>query len=473
MTALDQPRPLSVVQQSMWTTYRLAPGSSAYNTVLRLRARGHVDTEALARAVRALQGRHEQVRSLFTEHQGRPCRVPLGEPPDAFVLLDLADADETGLLAASRSAGMTPFRLETEGPLRIVLVRRSPDDAVLVVAAHHIINDFVSRALLVRDLLSAYADAAVGRTPLLPPVPASYDDQVDAENRFLASDAGDHAAAQWRHALAGAEPAELPLDRPRPTVRAYAGDTVERRLPADLVAGLARVAEAAGVTAFAFLLAAFQSLVHRWTGQGDFLLGVPATARPGRGMREVVGCFTNTLPVRARLRPGSTFHDVAVEAGREVLRALGGGRYPSALLGRSIGAEQAAPLYHMALFLVDTERMYRSVPRPPEQGRPEGPSVPCAGLRIAMIDTAQQEGQLDLLLRMEQGPETISTAYSYDTDVLDRATVERIADGFERILRAMVAAPDTPVADVPLTDGDDLRELLTLGGMTSGGIALP
>lgn len=461
MTTTDRCRPLSVVQQSMWTTYRLAPGSSAYNTVLRLRIRGRVDTDALARAVRALQERHEQLRSLFTDREGRPCRVPLDEPPDGFVLLDLAGTDEKELMAASHDAGMTPFRLEADGPLRVVLVRRTLEDGVLVIAAHHIVNDFVSRALLVRDLLGAYADAVAGVAPVRPAVAASYDDHVDAERRFLASEAGEKAAVRWREALAGAVPGEFALDRPRPPVRAYEGGTVERRLPADLVSGLARAAEAAGVTSFAFLLAAFQTLVHRWTGQDDFLLGVPATARAGRGMREVVGCFTSTLPVRALVRPGDTFHDVAASADREVLRALGDGRYPSALLNRS------TPLYHMALFLVDTERMYRSVPRPPEDGWSEGPSVSRAGLRVGVIDTAQQEGQLDLLLRMEQGPKTISTAYSYDSGVLDRATVERIADGFERVLRTVVAAPGTSVADIPLMDDDELRELLSLGGGTT------
>ncbi|MFF1478054.1 condensation domain-containing protein [Streptomyces sp. NPDC058301] len=457
----DRSRPLSIVQQSMWTAYRLVPGSAAYNTVVRLRLRGRVDTDALARAVRALQERHEQLRSLFTEREGRPCRVPLDEPPNGFVLLDLAGADEKELTAASRDAGMTPFRLEAEGPLRVSLVQRTPEDSVLVIAAHHIVNDFVSRALLVRDLLSAYATAVTGATPVLPAVVASYDDHVDTERRFLASEAGEKAAARWRDALAGAVPGELPLDRPRPAVRACEGDTVGRRLPADLLSAVERAAEATGVTPFAFLLAAFQTLVHRWTGQDDFLLGVPATVRAGRGMREVVGCFTNILPVRAFFRPGDAFHDVVTRAGREVLRALGDGRYPSALMSRS------TPLYHMALFLVDTERMYRSVPRPPEAGRPEGPSVSCAGLRISMIDTTQQDGQLDLVLRMEQGPETISTAYSHDSHVLDRSTIERIADGFERVLRTVVAAPGIPVADIPLMDADELREVLSLGGGTT------
>ncbi|MFI1500657.1 condensation domain-containing protein [Streptomyces platensis] len=472
MTSTPSPLPLSATQESLWTAYRIAPHSSAYNTVLRLRVRGVVDIDALERAVEALRGRHEQLRSLFTEDRGRPCRIPLERPPGCFALHDLAEADEDELLAASQRAGLAPFRLEAEGPLRIVLVRRSPDDSVLVVAAHHVVNDFVSRVVIVRDLLDAYTDLAAGRDPQLPPVPASYADHVEKERRYVASPAGQEAAARRRHRLAGAVPAELPLDRPRPPVRSYEGDTVQRRLPADLVASLDDCAAAVGVTPFACLLAAFQVLVHRWTGRDDFLLGVPATRRAGRQLSEVVSCFTDTAPLRARFPGEVTFRDTAVAAGQEVLRGLTDSRYPSALLNRpaATGHEAGrAPLYHLALFLVDLEKVYKSVPRPPE-GTPEGPSTSRAGLRISMIDTPrQQEGQLDLMVRLERGSRTISAAFSYDTDVFDRATVDGFADSFERVLRAAVGTPDMPVAEIPLTDPDELRELLALGTGDRGG----
>ncbi len=474
MTTTPPPLPLSATQESLWTAYRIAPQSSAYNTVLRLRVRGVVDIDALERAVEALRGRHEQLRSLFTEDRGRPCRIPLERPPGCFALQDLAEADEGELLAASQRAALAPFRLEEQGPLRIVLVRRSPDDGVLVVAAHHIVNDFISRVLIVRDLLGAYGELAAGRDPQLSPVPTSYADYIEQERRYVASPAGQEAAARRRRRLAGAVPAELPLDRPRLPVRSYEGDTVQRRLPADLVKSLDNCAASVGVTPFACLLAAFQVLVHRWTGQDDFLLGVPATRRAGRQLSEVVSCFTDTAPVRARFRQDVTFRDTAVDTGREVLRGLTDSRYPSALLDCPTATGQEAgraPLYHMALFLVDLEKVYKAVPRPPE-GTAEGPSVGCAGLRITMIDTPrQQEGQLDLMVRLERGPTTISAAFSYDTDLFDRATVERFADGFERVLRAGIKTPGMPVAEIPLTDPDDLLELLTLGIGDRGGRA--
>ncbi|WP_411137960.1 condensation domain-containing protein [Streptomyces sp. C10] len=474
MTITPPPLPLSATQESLWTAYRIAPHSSAYNTVLRLRVRGVVDIDALERAVEALRGRHEQLRSLFTEDHGRPCRIPLERPPGCFALHDLAEADEGELLAASQRAALAPFRLEAEGPLRIVLVRRSPDDSVLVVAAHHIVNDFVSRVVIVRDLLQAYTDLAAGRDPQLPPAPVSYADHVERERRYVASPAGQEAAARRRRRLAGAVPAELPLDRPRLPVRSYEGDTVLRRLPADVVNSLDGCAAVAGVTSFACLLAAFQVLVHRWTGRDDFLLGVPATRRAGSQLSEVVSCFTDTAPVRATLRRDATFRDTAVDAGQEVLRGLTDSRYPSALLDCPTATGQEAgraPLYHMALFLVELEKVYKSVPRPPE-GAVEGPPTSCAGLRISMIDTPrQQEGQLDLMVRLERGSRTISAAFSYASDVFDRVTVERFADSFERVLRAGIENPGMPVAEIPLTDPDDLLELLALGTGDGGGRA--
>lgn len=465
MTLKTPPMPLSAVQEALWAAYRIAPRSSAYNTVLRLRVRGGVDIDLLKRAVRAVQERHEQLRSLFTEAEGRPCRIPLEEPPGCFALQDLTGVGEDQLLTASQQACLAPFELEASGPLRVVLVRRSPHDSVLVIAVHHIVNDFVSRALIVRDLLAAYTDLAAGADPQLPPPTVSYADHVEQERRYVVSAAGQETAARWGRLLAGAVPAEFPLDRPRPAVRSYEGDTVQRQLPADLVSSLTRCAESVGVTPFAFVLAAFQALFHRWTGQDDFLVGVPATTRVGRRVSEVVGCFTNTLPVRARCHPGLTFDDLAAAADREVLRGLRDGRYPSALLSLPTGAGRdagRAPLYHMALFMVDLEKMYRSVPRPPE-GVVEGPSTHYAGLRVAMIDTPQQEGQMDLMIRLERGMTTISAAYSYSTDVFDRMSVEGFADGFERILRAVVRTPGVPVAEIPLTDADDLAELLELG----------
>jgi len=463
MSAAEPPvraLPLTAIQESMWTAYRIAPDSAAYNIVMPLRLRGHVDPAAMEAAVTSVGERQELLRSVFTEAEGRPVRHAFEQPLIHMELQDLDGAGEAEFLKAAEEAGARPFRLESE-TFRVVLLRRTDEDWALVTSAHHIVGDFTSRWLLVRDVLDAYQGHATGSAPNWRPLKAGYSDHAAEELRFTASEAGVRAAADWQAAVAGSAPAELPLDRPRPRVRSLRGDTVVRQLAPESAQGLGAAANTAGVTPFAYLLAVFQSLTHRWTGQDDFLLGVPASSRSGRGQRDVIGCFLNTMPVRAEFGPATTFGEAATTAGERIMRGMFGVRYPCTL------AFPKGALFRAALFLVQMDRMEPPVPNVPP-GAAVGPSIPYAGLDIALIDVPQQEGQLDLLLRIEQTPEGITAVFSYDTDVLDRASVERFADGYERFLAAAVRDPGTRVADVPLVGDGDLGALLTFGAGDTG-----
>ncbi|MEU6862127.1 condensation domain-containing protein [Streptomyces sp. NPDC046876] len=453
--------PLTAIQQSMWTAYRVAPEASAYNIVMPLRLRGRVDPAAMAAAVTAVGARQELLRSVFTETAAGARRTVSAEPLVRLEYRDMDGAGEAALHAAAEEAGARPFRLESAA-FRVVLLRRSDEDWALVTSAHHIVSDFTSRWLLVRDLLDAYEGLAAGVEPRWRPIPGSYADHAAEEQRHTASEAGRRSSALWQESVGGAPAAELPLDRPRPALRSYRGGTVVRQLPRETADGLGGAAGAAGVTPFAYLLSVFQALTHRWTGQDAFVLGVPATSRMGRALRDVVGCFLNTMPVRADFTPQSTFRSAAAQAGERVMRGMVNVRYPCAL------AFPRATVFRTALFLVQMDRMEPPVPNVPP-GAAEGPSVPYAGLDIALIDVPQQEGQLDLLLRIEQTPEGITAVFSYDTDVLDRATVERFALGYERMLAAAVAAPDTRIADVELAGQAELAALLALSAGAGAG----
>ena len=447
--------PLTTIQESMWTAYRIAPDSAAYNIVMPLRLRGRIDPAAMEAAVASVGERQELLRSVFTEQDGRPVRVVAEQPLIRLEFRDLHGADEARLFQAAEEAGARPFRLEA-GTFRVVLLRRTDDDWALVTSAHHIVSDFTSRWLLVRDVLDAYAAHATGTAPAWRPLTSSYTDYAAEELRYTASDAGLTAAEEWRTAVRGSAPAELPLDRPRPRVRSLRGDTVVRRLAPESADGLGPAANAAGVTPFAYLLAVFQALTHRWSGQDDFLLGVPASARSGRGQRDLIGCFLNTMPVRAEFGPDTTFRSAATQAGERVMRGMFGVRYPCGL------AFPDTVLFRAALFLVQMDRMEPPVPNVPP-GAALGPSISYAGLDIALIDVPQQEGQLDLLLRIEQTPDGVTAVFSYDTDVLDRTSVERLADGYERLLAAGVRDPDTRIAEVELAGAADVDALLALG----------
>ncbi|MEU9038884.1 condensation domain-containing protein [Streptomyces sp. NPDC048352] len=460
-TTTAEALPLTAIQQSMWTAYRVSPEASAYNIVMPLRLRGPVDPAAMDAAVTAVGARQELLRSVFTESAAGVRRTVSEAPLVRLEFRDLDGADEAALHRAAEEAGSRPFRLES-GAFRVVLLRRSDEDWALVTSAHHIVSDFTSRWLLVRDVLDAYEGLAAATEPAWRPLPGSYADHAAEELRYTASEAGRRAAALWQESVADAAAAELPLDRPRPALRSYRGATVVRQLPKDTADALPGAASAAGVTPFAYLLAVFQALTHRWTGQDAFVLGVPATSRMGRAQRDVIGCFLNTMPVRADFDERSTFRSTAAQAGERVMRGMVNVRYPCAL------AFPRATVFRTALFLVQMDRMEPPVPNVPP-GAGEGPSVRYAGLDIALIDVPQQEGQLDLLLRIEQTQDGITAVLSYDTDVLDGETVARFADGFERMLAAAVAQPDTPVADVELAGAGELEALLALGTGTGGG----
>ncbi|MEU2130151.1 condensation domain-containing protein [Streptomyces sp. NPDC018352] len=447
--------PLTAIQEAMWTAYRVAPESASYNIVMPLLLRGPVDPAAMAEAVTAVGDRQELLRSVFTEQDGTPIRTAAERALVRMEFRDLDTIDEEGLRRAAEEAGARPFRLES-GAFRVVLLRRTDEEWALVTAAHHIVSDFTSRWLLVRDLLDAYEGISTGTAPAWRPIPGSYADHAAEELRHIASEAGRRGADRWRESVAGAPAAELPLDRPRPVVRSLRGGTVVRVLAPATAQGLDAAADDAGVTPFAYLLGVFQALTHRWTGQEEFVLGVPATSRMGKAQRDVIGCFLNTMPVRAEFDATSTFRGTAALAGERVMRGMVNVRYPCAL------AFPQATVFRTALFLVQMDRMDPPVPNVPP-GQIIGPSVTYKGLDIALIDVPQQEGQLDLLLRIEQTPDGVTAVFSYDTDLLDRATVERFADGYERMLAAAVADPGTRIADVELAGQDETAALLALG----------
>ncbi len=463
MTGRGEPagRPLSAVQRSMWTAYRVAPGSSAYNIVMPLRVRGPLSVPALERAVADVGARQAQLRSYFAEADGEPVRLEQPGPCVRLTVRDMPGSTPPELYEAARRAGEEPFDLERGGPFRVVLLRRADDDFALVTSAHHIVGDFTSRWLLVRDLLHAYRGRATGTDPGRPALRGDYDDHVRDEEDFLGSPAGRRAAAYWRDAVAGTSAAQLPLDRPRPALPSHRGDTVRLHLPAGLSGELVSSAKDLGTTSYALLLAAFQALVHRWTGRTDFLLGAPATNRIGKERRDVIGCFLNTLPVRARTAPSDSLRTLAAAAEREVLGGMLQVRHPCTL-PLTEGAAGRAPLFRMAVFLVQMGRMDPPVPSVP-RGAPEGPPIGFGGLGLALIDVPQQEGQLDLMVRLEHGDDGLTAVFSYDTDLFERATVERLASAYERFVRVAAQAPDTAVGDVDLLAGDELAALLALG----------
>jgi amino acid adenylation domain-containing protein len=444
--------PLSFAQERLWFLHQLEPENPSYNVPAALRLEGPLDVPALERALGALVQRHEALRTTFRVEDGSPVQVihPEARLDLAVVrLAELAPADRAEAMRREIVAeARLPFDLEA-GPLfRARLLVLGEADHVLCTTLHHIVSDGWTRGLLNRDLTALYGAFAAGTEPSLPPLALQYADYAAWQRGWLAGEALDRQIAYWKERLAGAPPVlELPTDRPRPPVQSYRGGQRQRALPPTLRDGLRELSRREGVTLFTTLLAAFDVLLHRISGQGDLVVGTAIAGRSDVALEDVVGFFVNVLALRAEVD------------GAEPFRALLA-RVHEACLGAY--AHQDMPF----------ERLVQELDPARDPGRPplvqvtfalnNAPGVAVALPGLALRGTgggAHATAKYDLQLAVTEAPGTLSVAAAYASDLFDAATIDRLLAAFEQILEAVVATPDRAVGDLPLLTPDERRTL--------------
>lgn len=425
----------------MWFLHRLAPGSAAYNVVLGVRTHSPLDEKALGRAVAALARRHELLSSVYEEEDGQPVRRPAPGLAVPFEVREVPGRTDEELTLLAREAGARPFALSDAWPFRVVLLRRTPADAALVVAAHHIASDATSQWLMLRDLLDSYA---LGGAEL--PAVAPYSGHVDQERALAESPAHARAEQYWAGLGTGTAAATLPHDRPATGQAALRGATYVHPLAPELAARLPDAAARAGVTPFALLLGAFQAAVHRSTGLDDFLIGCPASSRIAKGTADMVGYLVNSLALRARFAADTTIGETVDEAHLGLLAGLRRLRHPVPV-----------PKFAMAVTLLATDRL----PVPGLVGATGQTTY--GGLRLTLLDLPHMEGQFDFNVELRSSADELTVVLRYADELFDRETVERFAEVYTRMIEAAVDEPTAAVARIAPTADDQLAELLALG----------
>jgi hypothetical protein len=446
--------PLSVGQQSLWLMHQLAPDSAAYNDVDAMRLAPVLDVAVLQRAVTALVERHDLLRPRFVETEDRVVRVLC---PPGSVRVDVRDvprATDSELLALSRQIGTAPFPLTETGPLRVVLLRRSTD-AALVVATHHIASDALSQRIIWRDLAEAYRAGAVDSEPGWPALSATYHDFVAREQTLLDSPRRAEMEEYWQRVCAGACAATLPTDRLRPARSAFRGATRSVPLPEDLVRRVWATAAAAQVTPFTVLLAAFQVLLHRCSGQEDLMIGCPTTVRRTRVLRDMVGLLVNTIVVRARFAPDTTVAAAIEQARQQLVDGMSRVSYPLALLNSARADRE--PLYRIAITMVKPP-LGDTIP-PTDSG----PFELFPGHQSHRLDIPRLEGQFDLTAEITQMPNSMAAVFRYDTELFDQATIDRLLRLYLQVISAACANPTVRVSRLSMVDDAERRRLLALG----------
>ncbi|MDY7096394.1 MAG: condensation domain-containing protein, partial [Acidobacteriota bacterium] len=452
----DGPLPLSFAQQRLWLVEQLEPGTAAYAVPASLELRGALEAAALSRALGSLLERQRALRARFPSEAGEPVQELLPAPERASLpVVDLAGlrdpVDEATRLATVEAR--RPFDLE-QGPLfRSSLLRLAPDHHRLVLSLHHVVADGWSMGILVRELGQLYANASGAEEAALAPLPVDYADYAAWQRSWLRGEVLERQVAAWREVLAGVPVLELPGDRPRPAVRSTEGARFPVRLASELTERLRRLGRDHGATLFMTVLASFQELLSRLTGDRDLAVGVPESGRGVPEVEELVGFFVNVLVLRGQLAPEESFGQRLAAARRTVLQAYGHRWVPFEKL-----VEELSPgrdLAHTPLFQV---MLVMDGAPPPSASWGELEAQPVVvetgvskfDLTLALSERALAEVPAEALAEGSEGETELAGYFVYRTDLFDRSTIARWAGWWRRLLESALAEPEKPVAELSL-----------------------
>ncbi len=433
----DGRAPLSFSQERMWFLAQLDAGNSlAYHMFVIERLHGRLEPDALGLALREIIGRHESLRTRITVVDGQPVQVAdVAVSPLERVDLRAVPAQDREQRARELidERANTPFDLAVGPLVRCALLRLGEDDHILCLVLHHLIADGGSVKVILRELSLRYAAHTEGRDPAVPPLDLQYADYAQWQRDQAAGPEAAGAMAYWTERLADAPVLDIVTDRPRPAIRTPRGAFVVRRLPAALTAALQRLAREEECTLFMVLLAAYQVLLARYTGQQDICVGSVMAGRDLPELEPLVGLFTDTVVLRGDLSGNPPFRELLARTRATALGAFAHKDIPFERLLTELRLDRdlsRTPIFQTMLILQDPELPALSLPR----------------ITTEPWALSYEQAKFDLLADLSQTADGgLSVMINYSTDLFDRATMITLAERFEMVLAAAAADPGTRV----------------------------
>ncbi len=437
--------PLSFAQERLWLIERLTPGRTAYNIAIALAGEGDLSVAAIAAALGEVVRRHETLRTTFAaDGEGERRPVQTIAPPGAW---RLPVVDLSGLPAVVRSAvteslaaeeAARPFDLERGPMLRATLLRRAETDHALLLDIHHIAADGWSMGIVVEEIAALYAAALAGSPSPLPELAVQYADFAVWQRRWLSGEVLERQLAYWREQLADAPALALPTDRPRPA-RGFRGAVEPFVLGATRTAGLAALSRRQGATLFMTLLALFETLLGRYTGQEDVVLGSPIANRNRAETEGLIGFFVNSLVMRGDLTGDPSFAALLARTRRAALAAYAHQDLPFERLVEELRPERRLaqnPLFQVVCALQNAPLRRIELP----------------GLSLTPVDAEFTATRFDLEMMFWEGTDRaigLEGQITYSTDLFDPATVRRLVSHLTALTDAALADPALPLVAAP------------------------
>jgi non-ribosomal peptide synthetase component F/aryl carrier-like protein len=444
--AAERVAPMSYGQRWMWFVQQLEPESTAYTIAVALRLPNSVDFSALRRALDTLVSRHPILRTTFPVRNGEPVQLVHPSGQAGYQEHDAHDLDETALVQCLTSAARKPFDLESGPLLRLDMYRR-PGGEVLLLSVHHIVTDYWSMTILARELGAYYTAYTGGRDPALPPPSATYLDVVEWQRSVLSDQALAGRLARYWDEQVGAGVPTLAL----PAVsqgRCTRGGSRYFSLSKTLTHRLRARAAAERVTLYVLLLATFQTLLHRYTGQDDLVVGAGAAARTRREFAEVVGCCTNPVMIRSRAAEGEPFRALLSRTQDQVIGALEHQDYPMILLAeRHRVARRGRTLFETLFTFNRSPQHGDDLAALATVGQP-GVRRSLGSLQVESFPLPPDESTLPLELVMAEVCDVPHGLLRYRADTLDESAADRLVEQFVAMLEMVAADPGMPIGEL-------------------------
>ncbi|MDB6100268.1 MAG: Non-ribosomal peptide synthetase component [Gammaproteobacteria bacterium] len=442
--------PAVFAQKRLWFFDQLQPGNTSYNIVWSLRVAGNLNVEALIRSLNEIVRRHEVLRTTFSAVDGEVMQLVAPLLTLRVPITDLTSDPqaERGARQAAALEGQKALDLKSGPLVRARLLRLDVRTHILLLTLHHIIFDGWSRGILASELAVLYESYSAGRTSPLPEPRLQFGDYAVWQREHFLGRKLDEQLEYWKHRLHGASTSlDLPTDGARPAMQSFAGAAQAIHLPVSLTEQLRDLALSEQATLFMVLLAGFDILLARYSGQSDILVGTPIASRGRPEIEDLIGLFASTLVLRAELSDNPTFRELLGRVKNDALGAYAHQDLPFEKLVEELRPARSLsqnPLFQVMFSLQNAPRRAFELP----------------GLEVKLLDTAGSTAKFDISLFLVESADGLRGRLEYNTDLFEAATIGRMLEHYQVLLAAVVVDPQARCSELPLLTAPERRQLL-------------
>lgn len=442
--------PVSHAQRRFWVLDQLEKNAAFYNISEAVIFQGDLNAAALENALHALIQRHESLRTTFTDFTGEPRQLVHAKIDFHLERRDLSAEAQAEQLARETAVqeSLTPFDLRQGPLLRALLLKLAEDRHVFLFTIHHSVCDAWSMGILLRETMTLYAAYADGQENPLPPLKLQYKDYAAWQKALMKDESSQSHRAYWHNKLRGEVPAlELPLDRARPPFQTFHGASAQFAIDPDASAALREFCQERGVSLFMALCALLKVLLFRYTGQADILVGSPTAGRLHPALEDQVGCYINTLALRDRLTPETSFETLLQQVKQTAIEAYEHQAYPFDSLVEELDLPRRlnrSPLFDVMIALQNIER----------------PAFSLTGVTLEPFEQPVHTSKFDLTFVFVETPQGIQGEIEYNTDLFFGDRIQRMIAHFSTLLASVLRDPQQPVSRLNLLPPAERQRLL-------------